>query len=78
MHAAAPLRKTTHVYKTLGVKVELDVYRPATSAGRRPVVVWIHGGALIMGSRSAVPPHLLHFCRDRGYALVSIDYRLAP
>src|SRR5687768_8028558 len=78
MTDAAPLQKSTHVYKMFGVKVELDVYQPARSAGRRPVVVWIHGGALIMGSRCGVPPHLLDFCRDRGFALVSIDYRLAP
>ena len=78
MTDAAPLQKSTHVYKMFGVKVELDVYRPAGSAGRRPVVVWIHGGALIMGSRCGAPPHLLDFCRDRGFALVSIDYRLAP
>src|SRR5262249_53414613 len=44
----------------------------------RPVVVWIHGGALISGNRKSVPQNLLELCRDEGYALVSIDYRLAP
>ena len=44
-----PLVKTTHVYKTVGdVKVEADVYRPE-GAEARPVVVWIHGGALRAG-----------------------------
>jgi acetyl esterase/lipase len=41
-------------------------------------VVWIHGGALIMGSRAGVPRELLDLCRADGYALVSLDYRLAP
>jgi acetyl esterase/lipase len=78
MTDSTPLQKTTHTYKLLGTKVELDVYRPAALDGPRPTLVWIHGGALIMGSRANVPPHLLSLCRERGYALVSIDYRLAP
>ncbi len=79
MGLAADLQKRTHVYKRVdGVDVELDLYSPAASGARLPVVVWIHGGALVMGSRSSVPPHLLNLCRDRGFALVSVDYRLAP
>jgi acetyl esterase/lipase len=78
MSDVTPVQKTTHTYKLFGTKVELDVYRPAGSSASRPVVVWIHGGALIMGSRANVPPHLPRLCRERGYALVSIDYRLAP
>src|SRR5712691_10987782 len=57
--ADKPLVKTTHVSKTVGdVKVEADVSRPE-GAEARPVVVWIHGGALIVGSRSPVPPQIL-------------------
>jgi acetyl esterase/lipase len=41
-------------------------------------VVWIHGGALVLGSRKAVPGNLLDFCRREGFVLVSLDYRLAP
>lgn len=70
--------KSTHTYKTVGpLKIEADVYR-AADAQVRPVVVWLHGGALIMGSRNSVPQHLLDLCRAEGFALVSFDYRLAP
>jgi acetyl esterase/lipase len=70
--------KTTHTYKTVGrTKIQADVYR-ADDAKVRPVVVWIHGGALIVGSRTSVPQQLLDLCRREGFALVSIDYRLAP
>jgi acetyl esterase/lipase len=70
--------KKTHVYKTVGdTKIHADIHRP-DDAKVRPVVVWIHGGALIMGSRSGVPQQLLDLCRKEGYALVSLDYRLAP
>jgi acetyl esterase/lipase len=78
LSACAEVQKTTHVYKTVGdVDVHADVYRPADDEVR-PVVVWIHGGALIVGSRDSVPEHLRELCRDEGFVLVSIDYRLAP
>jgi acetyl esterase/lipase len=74
----AAIPKKSHVFKEAGgVKVELDVYRPDT-VEVLPVVVWIHGGALLMGNRNGVPRNLLDLCRDEGFALVSIDYRLAP
>jgi acetyl esterase/lipase len=76
--AEKALPKKTYTYKKVGkVKIEADVYR-ADDTKVRPVVVWIHGGALIVGSRTSVPKDLLDLCRDEGYALVSLDYRLAP
>ncbi len=76
--APPPLVKTTHVYKTVGdVKIEADVYRPE-GAVSRPVVVWIHGGALIVGSRAQVPKNILELCTREKLILISLDYRLAP
>jgi len=76
--AEAPFEKRTYTYKHVGdCIIEADVYR-ADDAVVRPVVVWIHGGALIMGSRQDVPGRLLDLCRTEGFALVSLDYRLAP
>jgi acetyl esterase/lipase len=73
-----PLVKSTHTFKTVGtLAIQADVYRP-NDTQVRPVVVWIHGGALIMGNRSSVPKNLLDLCRAEGYSLVSLDYRLAP
>jgi acetyl esterase/lipase len=70
--------KKTYTYKTVGdLKIQADVYRPDDDKSR-PVVVWIHGGALIMGNRSSVPKNLADLCGEQGYALVSLDYRLAP
>src|SRR5262245_15324994 len=80
VRAAEPgeLIKTTYVYKNVGaVAVHVDVYR-VSDAQPRPVVVWIHGGALVSGNRNSVPKNLLELCRAEGYALVSLDYRLAP
>src|SRR5688572_15072491 len=70
--------RKTYTYKTVGkVQVQADVYRPDDTTVR-PVVVWLHGGALIVGSRTSVPRQLLELCRTEGFALVSFDYRLAP
>jgi acetyl esterase/lipase len=79
VRAADPfLPKKTHTFKTVGdLKIQADVYR-VDDDKVRPAVVWIHGGALIMGNRRSVPRNLLDLCRDEGYALISIDYRLAP
>ena len=72
------LLKTTFIYKTVGdLPIHVDVHRRAGTASR-PVVVWIHGGALIVGSRTQVPKNLLELCAREDYVLVSIDYRLAP
>ena len=70
--------KQTFTYKTAGdIEVKADVYRYADEKPQ-PVLVWIHGGALLMGSRSGVPPQLLDLCKSDGFVLVSLDYRLAP
>jgi acetyl esterase/lipase len=75
---APAFAKTNYTYKTAGdVKIQADVWR-AGDETVRPVVVWIHGGALITGNRDSVPKDLLDLCRSEGYALVSFDYRLAP
>jgi acetyl esterase/lipase len=72
------LDKETHTYKMVGeTKVQADVYR-RNGTQARPVVVWLHGGALLFGSRASVPPRLLELCRAENLVLVSFDYRLAP
>lgn len=76
--AGEKLVKKTFVYKTVGdTPIHADVYRPDDTKVR-PVVVWLHGGALIVGSRTSVSAELLDLCGKEGYVLVSFDYRLAP
>jgi acetyl esterase/lipase len=71
--------KTTHAYKTAGARaLELDIHRPE-GQGLTPAILWFHGGALIMGSRESLPAAgLVERLMRAGYALVSVDYRLAP
>src|SRR5207247_1020655 len=35
----------------------LNVWTPAADAGRRPVMVWIHGGAFVMGTSATFLYH---------------------
>jgi acetyl esterase/lipase len=68
----------TFAYKVVGDHVIMaDVYR---TPGKeiRPGIIWIHGGALIFGSRKSLPEDQLKMYLDAGYAVISIDYRLAP
>lgn len=78
---AAPGARTTHVYKTVnGHAIKADVYAPAAEdSAPRPVLVWIHGGALINGHREGITEHVKQWAlAEAGWTLVSIDYRLAP
>ena len=67
---------TTCEYKNInGCSIKCDVYSGATGA---PVLVYIHGGALIFGGRGDMPEAAVKPFMDSGYWVVSIDYRLAP
>jgi acetyl esterase/lipase len=68
----------TYVYKTVGdLKISADVYEYEDDK-TRPAVVWIHGGALITGNRAGVSSSVRDMAFEKGYVLVSLDYRLAP
>lgn len=72
-------RMKTHAYKrTEHCVLELDVYAPEDAAPGLPVVVFLHGGALIWGSRKEINEAELAAVREAGMAYVSVDYRLAP
>ncbi len=68
----------TFTYKTVAdLEIRADVCRPAGDA-TCPVVLFIHGGALMMGHREAIDGGQRDKLVELGCATVSIDYRLAP
>ncbi|HZP83112.1 MAG TPA: alpha/beta hydrolase [Chthonomonadaceae bacterium] len=70
--------KQTSLYKTVGAcEIYADVY-PAGGDTTRPVIVWIHSGALITGNREGIAAQHLERYLGEGFTVVSIDYRLAP
>ena len=44
---------------------------------KNPVMIWIHGGALVTGGSSSIMYDLKHLAK-RGIVIVSINYRLGP
>ena len=76
--AAADIMKQTFTYKRVGaLEIKADVLRPDTGSPR-PVLAWIHGGALINGNREGIDTRLKDAMLAAGYVVVSLDYRLAP
>lgn len=77
-NAESVVSRETHVYKTIGkLEIHADVYRRQDQANC-PVVLWIHGGALILGHREGLNHEFRDGLLDAGYVVCSIDYRLAP
>jgi para-nitrobenzyl esterase len=54
----------------------LNIYSPAADGKRRPVVVWIHGGAFYMGSGSQPLYNGTSFAKLHDLVVVTINYRL--
>ncbi|MBV1796328.1 carboxylesterase/lipase family protein [Siccirubricoccus sp. G192] len=52
----------------------LNIAAPASAGARRPVIVWIHGGAFVGGSSALYP--LDHLARSGDAVVVSMNYRL--
>lgn len=72
------IEKKTYVYKTVGeCKICADVYKKQSN-DIQPVILWLHGGALINGTRLGIQPSQLELYVNKGYTVVSADYRLAP
>lgn len=76
--AQMTISKQTYTFKVVGdCKIQADVYG-ASGNLVHPVIIWIHGGALIAGGRGDISSDQLDLYVNSGYTVVSIDYRLAP
>lgn len=58
----------------LGVRV----YRPTRRATKRPGLLFIHGGGMILGNLEGEHLTAVMLCEATGSVVVSVDYRLAP
>ncbi len=54
----------------------LNVWSPAADGRRRPVMVWIHGGAFISGSGSSPSYNGATFSENGDVVVVTLNYRL--
>jgi para-nitrobenzyl esterase len=56
----------------------LNVTTPAADGGRRPVLVWIHGGGFTMGSGSQAMYDVVPLVCRGDVVVVTVNYRLGP
>jgi len=57
--------------------IPVRIYRP-TSDSSAPVLVYLHGGGLVMGSNHSFEPLARALAAASGAVVVAVDYRLAP
>lgn len=74
-----PYIKHIFTYKTVeGHEIKANIFMMDTTS-IHPVVVYLHGGGFIFGNRDQGLPDILRDeLLDKGFAVVSADYRLAP
>jgi acetyl esterase/lipase len=59
-------------------KIRLRIYKPVTMMPNAPVLLWLHGGGLIIGSPELSDRSVFRLINELGIMIVSVDYRLAP
>lgn len=64
-------------YDTVSEAQKLDLYLPETGEGPFPLVVFIHGGGWFGGDKADGQEAAWITLRSQGYAVASINYRLA-
>jgi acetyl esterase len=58
-------------------EIPIRIYRPSSASGQ-PVLVYLHGGGMVMGSNHAFEPLARTIAAESNATVVSVDYRLAP
>lgn len=58
--------------------LQLNVWTPSTDAGKRPVLVWIHGGGFAGGTGGTPVYDGTNLARDGDAVVVTINYRVGP
>ncbi len=68
------------VYASTSPAQKLDLYLPEKAGRPFPLVIWVHGGAWMMGDKRSYlgdPPAIAFQLLRRGCALASLNYRLS-
>jgi acetyl esterase/lipase len=64
-------------YSSRSPAQKLDIYLPEAGEGLFPVILYIHGGAFAIGDKRNIEVLPYLHSLSRGYALVSVNYRLS-
>lgn len=60
------------------LRLKLDVYRPAQRPQRAPVLIFVHGGAWMIGKKDHHGLYLMQYLAAQGWVCFGVDYRLSP
>jgi len=58
-------------------EIPLRIYRPSTAEGG-PVLVYFHGGGMVLGSNRSFEPLARNLAHHSGAVVVAVEYHLAP
>ncbi len=58
--------------------LSLDIYYSSLTGPKKPVVIYIHGGAWCIGDKAREIDNKIRFFQSLNYVFVSINYRLSP
>ncbi len=74
------VRVHSHIsYGDAGKRNLLDIYQPVTPReGGSPILLQVHGGAWIIGSKEEQAKPLMYHMSQQGWICVAINYRLSP
>lgn len=70
------MKKTIIFKENDSFTIKADFYE--TNRPQAPAIVYIHGGGLLWGDREDLSEEMIQLYTNNGFALFSIDYRLAP
>ncbi len=75
-----PAVKVYDKYVDSGVRVR--IYEPVDHSNpdskKFPVILWIHGGGMVIGFPEIYEAQSIHFAKEVQAVVVAVDYRLAP
>lgn len=60
-----------------GPDERFDIFRPQGNGDALPVIVWVHGGGWVAGSKEGVGNYA-RILASHGYAVIALDYTVAP
>jgi acetyl esterase/lipase len=58
--------------------LRIRLYRPRGLTGRRPALLWMHGGGFVIGYPEYDQPRSIELCRSLGVVVAAVNYRLGP
>lgn len=66
------------IIPTPGGDVPVRVYQPAGVSGKRPCIIYMHGGGFMLGDLDSSDSNAWGYADETGATVVSVDYRLTP